>query len=89
MVMLDIQVYAPAGRPVPVVGEVEFLRIDLSPLADGRVFVSMTATTVDEQEPQLLDQEIASDHVATIDDALALIRAHVTIAARSANRKEH
>lgn len=87
--MLDIQLCAPPGRPSPVVGEIEFLRIDLSPLADGKVFVSMTATTVDDQEPQLLDQEIASDRVATIDDVLALIRAHVTIAARSANRKEH
>jgi hypothetical protein len=34
----------------------------------------MLATTVDEQEPQLLTQEIARDTVATIDDALAVIR---------------
>jgi hypothetical protein len=83
--MLDIH-RAPAGRtPYPCV---EFLRIELSPLADGRVFVSLTATTVDNQTPELLDQEIACDHVATIDDVLALIGAHVSIAAPSPS-KEH
>ena len=34
----------------------------------------MLATTVDDQEPQLLTQEIARDTVATIEDALAVIR---------------
>src|SRR5271165_5817108 len=35
---------------------------------------AMLATTVDDQEPQLLTQEIARDTVATIEDALAVIR---------------
>ena len=34
----------------------------------------MLATTVDDQEPQLLTQEIARNTVATIEDALAVIR---------------
>jgi hypothetical protein len=55
----------------------EFFTIQLSPLADGNVFVAMTATTVDDQEAQLLNMEIASDRVATIDDALALIAERV------------
>jgi len=55
----------------------EFFTIQLSPLADGNVFVAMTATTVDDQEAQLLSMEIASDRVATIDDALALIAERV------------
>ena len=55
----------------------EFFTIQLSPLADGNVFVAMTATSVDDQEAQLLNQEIASDRVATIDDALALIAERV------------
>jgi len=54
---------------------VEFYTIELAQLLDGRLFVSMTATTVDDEEPQLLSQEIASERVGTIDDALALIRA--------------
>ncbi len=55
----------------------EFFTIQLSPLADGNVFVAMTATTVDDQDAQLLNQEIASDRVATIEDALALIAERV------------
>ena len=43
----------------PVIRSVEFYNIELAPLADGRVYVSMLATTVDDQEPQLLTQEIA------------------------------
>jgi hypothetical protein len=58
----------------PVIKSVEFFNIELAPLADGRVYVSMTATTVDDQEPQLLTQEIARDTVATIDEALAVVR---------------
>ena len=53
---------------------VEFYNIELAPLADGRVYVAMLATTVDDQEPQLLTQEIACQNVATIDDVLAVIR---------------
>jgi len=50
--------------------------------ADGKIFVELTATIVDEGEdcPTLLNQEIARGPVATIDDALALIRANVHIA---------
>jgi hypothetical protein len=71
----------PSAAPTTVqISAVEFFRIELAPLADGKIFVSLTATTVDDQEPQLLDQEIACDRVATIDDVLALIRAHVRIA---------
>ncbi len=78
--MLDIYGRAPAQLGTPLIRNAEFLRIELSPLADGNLFVAMTATTVDEQEPQLLDQEIARDRVATIDEVLALIRTHVRIA---------
>jgi hypothetical protein len=81
MMMLDIHTSASADR-APV-RDIEFVRIELSPLADGRVFMSVTATTIDEEGPDLLDQEIARGQVATIDDVLALIRAHVNIGARS------
>jgi hypothetical protein len=56
---------------------VEFFNVELAPLADGRVYVSLTATTVDDEEPQLLTQEIARDTVATIDDAFAVIKAGI------------
>jgi hypothetical protein len=78
--MLDIRMAA-ADR---VVGNVEFCRIDLSPLQDGNVRVLLTATTVHETEPELLDQEIVCDRAATIDDIVALIRAHVRVSPISA-----
>ena len=64
-----------------VIKSVEFFSIELAPLVDGRVYVSMTATTVDDQEPQLLTQEIVRDSVGTIDDALAIIKRGITAAA--------
>ena len=53
---------------------VEFYTIELAQLADGSFHVSLMATSVDEEEPQLLSQEIASERVATLDDALAVIK---------------
>ena len=53
---------------------VEFYTIELAQLADGAMFVSIMATTVDEQEPQLLSQEITSERVGTIEEALAVIK---------------
>lgn len=57
---------------------VEFYTIELAHLADGTIHVSLTATTVDEEEPQLLSQEIACERVASLDDALTLIKREVT-----------
>ena len=62
----------------PVIRSAEFFSIELAPLADGGVYVSMTATTVDDQEPQLLTQEIVRDTVGTIDAALAVIKRGLT-----------
>ena len=60
---------------------VEFYTIELVQLADGAFHVSITATTVDDEEPQLLCQEIVSQHVASVDDALAVIKEGVTSSA--------
>lgn len=57
---------------------VEFYTIQLAHLADGAIHVSLTATMVDEEEPQLLSQEIVNERVATIDDALAVIKTGLT-----------
>ena len=78
--MLDIYGRAPREHGEPLIRGAEFLRVELSQLADGNVLVALTATTIDSEEPQLLDQEIASERVASIDDVLALIRQHVRIA---------
>ena len=77
--MLDIHTRASAGREPSVIQGAEFLRMELSPQIDGKILVALTATTVDDEEAQLLDQEIACERVNTLDDVVALIRAHVRI----------
>jgi hypothetical protein len=77
--MLDIHPRASAGCQPPVIRGAEFFRMELAPLIDGKILVSLTVTTVDEKEPQLLDQEIACDRVVSIDDIVALIRTHVRV----------
>lgn len=49
--MLDIHANPHPGRPP--VRDVEFLRIELCPLAEGRVHMSVTATTIDDQGQHL------------------------------------
>jgi hypothetical protein len=78
--MLDIYTCSPAGVPYPALRGAEFLRIELSATTDGKILTSLTATTVDEDEPQLLDQEIACERVASIDELLELIKIHVRLA---------
>ena len=41
--------------------------------------VSLLATTFDEEELQLLNQELGTNRVATIDDALAFVKASVRL----------
>lgn len=59
--------------------QIEFIRVQLSPGQDGAIFVAVTATSVDGSDSEtfeLVDQELASDRVATIDDALSVIAEH-------------
>jgi hypothetical protein len=77
--MLDIHTRASAGREPSCIQGAAFLRMELSPQIDGKLLVALTATTVDEEEPQLLDQEIACERVNTLDDVIALIRTHVRV----------
>ncbi len=73
--MLDIHGRSTAAATSPL----EFLRVELSPSIDGAVFVALTATVLDPDEPQLLDQEIVSDKVTTLDQLMQLLRTYVQI----------
>jgi len=57
---------------------IEFYTIELAQLADNSFRVSVTATTVDDEEPQLLGQEIATETVSSIGGVLELIKNCVT-----------
>ncbi|MGO9685857.1 MAG: hypothetical protein ACLPTZ_25355 [Beijerinckiaceae bacterium] len=57
---------------------VEFYTIELAQLADGTYQVSFTATTVDDEEPQLLNQEIDSRRGVSLDEVLSMIKTGLT-----------
>jgi hypothetical protein len=59
---------------------IEFVTMQLMPLADGLISVSMKQTIFDEQELVLIDQEIVDGRVASLDQLFALVRSHVQIA---------
>jgi hypothetical protein len=76
--MLDIQSGATAPPNVPT-PPIEFVTIQLMPLADGHLSVALKSTVFDETEFDLVDEEIVSERVTTLDELVALIRAHVRI----------
>jgi hypothetical protein len=51
-----------------------FYNLELALLADGSYHLSVSATTVDEDEPQLLCQELLDEHAASVDEALAKLK---------------
>jgi hypothetical protein len=83
--MLDIHIRGSTDSRSSVIQGADFLRMELSPQIDGKLLVALTATTVDDEEPELLDREVAFERVDTLDDVIALIRAHVRIARSAAS----
>ena len=80
--LLDIpNVRARAAAVAGYIGAVEFYIIELAPLIDGNLFVSVDVT-VCPCEGDLRNHQIACERVATIDDALAVIKASVLIASK-------
>ena len=53
---------------------VESFFAEIAQLPDGTYYVSLTATSVDEEEPQLLMQEIDSRRGVSLDEVLAVIK---------------
>ena len=67
------------GRPPPR-SQIQFYSVEIMPLADGRISVGMSATVcepVREGDFELVNMEVASARVETIDDVLAVIRESV------------
>ena len=67
---------APANSPTP---PIEYFTIQLMPLTEGGISASLRSTTFDETDFELLDQDIANVRLSTLDELMALIRAHVRI----------
>lgn len=61
------------GPPPNLASIIQFYSIELSPMADGRLFVGVTAT-ICEREGELDCMEMGSGRVDTLDKALLVIR---------------
>jgi len=57
---------------------VETFFAEIAQLPDGTYYVSLTATTIDDEEPQLLNMEIDSRRGVSLDEVLAVIRNGLT-----------
>jgi hypothetical protein len=77
--MLDIETGATAPQNAP---PIEFFTIQLMPLAEGGISASLRSTVFDETDFDLIDQDIATVRLSTLDELIALIGAHVPIAPR-------
>ena len=76
--ILDVQNATPAN---PAALPIEFVTMQLMPLADGMIGVSLKATVFDEEELELIDQDIVDERVTSLDQLFTLIRSHVRIVA--------
>ena len=57
---------------------VEYFFAEIAQLPDGSYYVSLTATSVDDEERGLLNQEIDSRRGASLDEVLAVIKGGLT-----------
>jgi hypothetical protein len=57
---------------------VESFFAEIAQLPDGTYYVSLTATTVDDEEPQFINQEIETRRGVSLDEVLAVIKNGLT-----------
>jgi len=70
---VDIQ----AGSAKPATYPLQFINIEITPLIDGEYSVAMQATLLDEERLEFVGQDLAHQHVRTLEEALAIIRQNV------------
>jgi hypothetical protein len=75
---IDIQAGNPPASPSP---PIEFVNIELAPLAQGGVSISIKSTVFDEAEFDLVGRDITHERVNSLEEAFGLIREHVRFAA--------
>ncbi len=73
-----------AGADVPAPSPIQFVNIEITPLIGGQYSVVMQATLLDEEQLEFVGQDLASERVGTLDEALAIIRQNVAPLAATA-----
>jgi len=67
----------PAGGNTPATYPLQFIHIEITPLIDGKYSVAMQATLLDEDQLEFIGQDLAHEHVQTLDEAMTIIRRNV------------
>jgi hypothetical protein len=67
----------PSGATAPPTYPLQFINIEITPLIDGKYSVAMQATLLDEERLDFIGQDLAHEHVKTLDEALTIIRRNV------------
>jgi hypothetical protein len=67
----------PSGATAPPTYPLQFINIEITPLIDGKYSVAMQATLLDEERLDFIGQDLAHEHVTTLDEALTIIRRNV------------
>lgn len=73
--MFDIR----SGATAPSSLSLQFVTLQLTPLADGQLSVCLKTTFVDEAEFEFVDQEAADERVTSIEGLLDFIKRHVHV----------
>jgi hypothetical protein len=66
-----------AGGDPPAPYPLQFIHIEITPLIDGKYSVAMQATLLDEEQLEFIGQDLAHEHVKTLDEAMTIIRRNV------------
>ncbi|GEM_PF-3242959 len=70
--MFDKSAHLSGAAPPPPI--LQFLSVEIMPTGDGRLALSLAGTYLDEELLEFVNDEIASARVASLDEALAIIR---------------
>jgi hypothetical protein len=65
------------GATAPATHPLQFIHIEITPLIDGEYSVAMQATLLDEEQLAFIGQDLAHEHVKTLDEAMTIIRRNV------------
>jgi len=70
---LDIAAGTIPPAPLPL----QYITAQIMPLIGGQFSVALQATLLDEEQLEFVGQDLASAHVDTLEEALAVIRTNV------------
>ena len=75
--------------PPPLLSEPQFLSIEVAPATDGSLWVTSTGTYVDEAKLEFINDEIEHVRVASLNDALSVIRRIISETLLSHHKEGH